>query len=86
VRRPSSMNPICSPLRAPQLLIVGGAVGILAQQKNPNVIVPVIHAFLGDSANPNLEAEIAAFREQCYLKARLEFMKRALVSVEGENA
>ncbi|HPP38489.1 MAG TPA: CoA activase, partial [Thermosynergistes sp.] len=42
-----------------------------AQKKNPNLMVPVIHAFFGDSANPNLEAEIAAFREQCYLKARL---------------
>lgn len=38
---------------------------------NHGLIVPVVHAFFGDSANTNLEAEIAAFREQCRLKARM---------------
>ena len=37
---------------------------------HPDLVVPVVHAFFGDSPNPNLNAEIAAFREQCYLKAR----------------
>lgn len=38
---------------------------------NPALVVPIIHAFFGESANTNLEAEIAAFREQCYLKSKL---------------
>lgn len=38
---------------------------------NPTLVVPIIHAFFGESANTNLEAEIAAFREQCYLKSKL---------------
>ncbi|HOB16825.1 MAG TPA: acyl-CoA dehydratase activase-related protein [Defluviitoga sp.] len=38
---------------------------------NPTLVVPIIHAFFGESANTNLEAEIAAFREQCYLKHKL---------------
>ncbi len=33
-----------------------------------DLLVPLIHAFFGDSPNPNLESEIAVFREQCYLK------------------
>ncbi len=39
------------------------------RKEDPSLLVPVIHAFFGDSPNPNLDAEIAAFREQCYLKA-----------------
>lgn len=39
------------------------------RKKDPSLLVPIIHAFFGDSPNPNLDAEIAAFREQCYLKA-----------------
>lgn len=39
------------------------------RKDDPSLLVPVIHAFFGDSPNPNLDAEIAAFREQCYLKA-----------------
>ncbi len=39
------------------------------RKKDPSLLVPLIHAFFGDSPNPNLDAEIAAFREQCYLKA-----------------
>jgi len=40
------------------------------RKEDPSLLVPIIHAFFGDSPNPNLDAEIAAFREQCYLKAR----------------
>jgi len=36
------------------------------RRHRPEVVLPVIHAFFGDSPNPNLEAEIAVFREQCY--------------------
>lgn len=39
------------------------------RKEDPSLLLPVIHAFFGDSPNPNLDAEIAAFREQCYLKA-----------------
>jgi hypothetical protein len=35
----------------------------------------VVHAFFGDSPNPNLKAEIAAFREQVYLKSALSRRK-----------
>ncbi len=38
-----------------------------ARRKEPGMIVPVMHASFGESPNPNLEAEIAAFREQCLL-------------------
>ena len=31
-------------------------------------IVPVLHASFGDTANTNLDAEIAVFREQCYAR------------------
>ncbi|MDN5368444.1 MAG: hypothetical protein PWP05_1159, partial [Thermovirga sp.] len=34
-------------------------------------VIPVINAFFGESPNPNLEAEIASFRESCYLRAQL---------------
>lgn len=37
------------------------------RRTDPNLIVPVMHASFGESPNPNLEAEIAAFREQCLL-------------------
>jgi len=36
-----------------------------------NEVIPVIHAFFGESPNSNLEAEIASFRESCYLRAQL---------------
>ena len=38
-----------------------------ARRRDPDIIVPVMHASFGESPNPNLEAEIAAFREQCIL-------------------
>lgn len=34
-------------------------------------VFPIVHAFFGDSPNPNLEAEIAVFREQCYQKREM---------------
>ncbi|MDO9509104.1 MAG: acyl-CoA dehydratase activase-related protein [Thermovirgaceae bacterium] len=37
------------------------------RRTDPNLIVPTMHASFGESPNPNLEAEIAAFREQCHL-------------------
>jgi len=41
------------------------------RKKKPDLVVPIIHAFFGDSPNPNLAAEIAVFREQCYQKRDL---------------
>ncbi|MFH1707449.1 MAG: acyl-CoA dehydratase activase-related protein [Planctomycetota bacterium] len=38
------------------------------RRQNPDLLVPIVHAFFGDSPNPNLEAEIAVFREQCHQK------------------
>ena len=37
----------------------------------PDLVFPIIHAFFGDSPNPNLDAEIAVFKEQCYQKRRI---------------
>jgi predicted nucleotide-binding protein (sugar kinase/HSP70/actin superfamily) len=39
------------------------------RKENPGLIFPVIDAYFGDSPNPNLDAEIAIFREQCYQNA-----------------
>ncbi|PNR95787.1 acyl-CoA dehydratase activase-related protein [Petrotoga sp. 9PWA.NaAc.5.4] len=47
------------------------AIAGKVSKENPSIVIPMIHAFFGDSANTNLEAEIAAFREQCYLKHRM---------------
>ncbi len=41
------------------------------RKKKPDLVVPIIHAFFGDSPNANLAAEIAVFREQCYQKREL---------------
>lgn len=41
------------------------------RKHRPDVVLPVIHAFFGDSPNPNLEAEIAVFRQQCYQRLDL---------------
>lgn len=41
------------------------------QKGNREEVIPVINAFFGESPNPNLEAEIASFRESCYLRAQL---------------
>jgi len=36
-----------------------------------DLVFPIIHAFFGDSPNPNLDAEIAVFKEQCYQKREM---------------
>lgn len=41
------------------------------RKKHPDLVLPIIHAFFGDSPNANLAAEIAVFREQCYQKREL---------------
>jgi predicted nucleotide-binding protein (sugar kinase/HSP70/actin superfamily) len=41
------------------------------RRRNPEAMFPVLHGFFGDSPNPNLEAEIAVFSEQCYQKRDL---------------
>ena len=38
------------------------------RKRKSDLVFPVIHAFFGDSPNPNLDAEIAVFTEQCYQK------------------
>jgi hypothetical protein len=42
------------------------------RKQHPDLVFPIIHAFFGDSANVNLDAEIAVFREQCYQKRDLK--------------
>jgi len=41
------------------------------RKKKPDLVFPIIHAFFGDSPNPNLDAEIAVFKEQCYQKREM---------------
>jgi activator of 2-hydroxyglutaryl-CoA dehydratase/predicted nucleotide-binding protein (sugar kinase/HSP70/actin superfamily) len=41
------------------------------RKTKPDLVFPIIHAFFGDSPNPNLDAEIAVFREQCYQKKEM---------------
>ena len=41
------------------------------RKTKPDLVFPIVHAFFGDSPNPNLEAEIAVFREQCYQKREM---------------
>jgi predicted nucleotide-binding protein (sugar kinase/HSP70/actin superfamily) len=36
------------------------------RKEKPGLVFPVIDAYFGDSPNPNLDAEMAIFREQCY--------------------
>jgi predicted nucleotide-binding protein (sugar kinase/HSP70/actin superfamily) len=38
------------------------------QETKGDLLFPIVHAFFGDSPNPNLDAEIAVFAEQCYHK------------------
>jgi activator of 2-hydroxyglutaryl-CoA dehydratase/predicted nucleotide-binding protein (sugar kinase/HSP70/actin superfamily) len=38
------------------------------RKTKPDLVFPIVHAFFGDSPNPNLDAEIAVFTEQCYQK------------------
>ncbi len=41
------------------------------RRRKPDLVFPIIHAFFGDSPNPNLDAEIAVFKEQCYQKREM---------------
>jgi predicted nucleotide-binding protein (sugar kinase/HSP70/actin superfamily) len=41
------------------------------RKHHPDLVMPIIHAFFGDSPNPNLDSEIAVFKEQCYQKRDL---------------
>ena len=41
------------------------------RKRKPDLVFPIIHAFFGDSANANLESEIAVFTEQCYQKREM---------------
>ncbi len=41
------------------------------RKTKPDLVFPIIHAFFGDSPNPNLDAEIAVFKEQCYQKKEM---------------
>jgi activator of 2-hydroxyglutaryl-CoA dehydratase/predicted nucleotide-binding protein (sugar kinase/HSP70/actin superfamily) len=41
------------------------------RKTKPELVFPIVHAFFGDSPNPNLEAEMAVFREQCYQKREM---------------
>jgi predicted nucleotide-binding protein (sugar kinase/HSP70/actin superfamily) len=45
--------------------------GMIRQKRKsqPHLVFPVIDAYFGDSPNPNLDAEMAIFREQCYQNA-----------------
>jgi predicted nucleotide-binding protein (sugar kinase/HSP70/actin superfamily) len=45
------------------------------RKTKPDLVFPIVHAFFGDSPNPNLAAEIAVFREQCYQKRQLLLAK-----------
>ncbi len=47
------------------------------RKKKPDLVFPIIHAFFGDSPDPNLPAEIAVFKEQCYQKRDLLCVKHA---------
>lgn len=42
------------------------------RKSRPDLLFPVIHGYFGDSPNPNLDSEIAVFREQCYQKRELQ--------------
>ena len=53
------------------------------RKTKPDLVFPIIHAFFGDSPNPNLAAEIAVFREQCYQKRDLVHQKHAAAHGPG---
>ncbi|HML74825.1 MAG TPA: hypothetical protein PKB02_10055 [Anaerohalosphaeraceae bacterium] len=51
------------------------------RKQHPDIVFPVIDAYFGDSPNPNLDAEIAIFREQCYQKQHLAAQRPEVASV-----
>jgi len=51
------------------------------RKQHPDIVFPVIDAYFGDSPNPNLDAEIAIFREQCYQKQHFAAQRPEVASV-----
>ncbi|UCG57511.1 MAG: hypothetical protein JSU70_21925 [Phycisphaerales bacterium] len=41
------------------------------RKRKPDLVLPIIHAFFGDSPSANLDSEVAVFREQCYQKQEM---------------
>jgi len=48
------------------------AMATQLRKTKPDLLFPIIHGYFGDSPNPNLDSEIAVFREQCYQKRELQ--------------
>jgi len=44
---------------------------VIIQHRNEKSIIPFMDAVFGTTPNPNLDAEIAAFAEECYLKREM---------------
>jgi len=56
------------------------------RKRKTELVFPIIHAFFGDSPNPNLDAEIAVFTEQCYQKKGMLKEKYGLgLSIDVQN-
>jgi len=56
------------------------------RKRKSDLVFPIIHAFFGDSPNPNLDAEIAVFTEQCYQKKdMLKEKYRCQLSTDAEG-
>ena len=80
-------NPVCGvfhvgPFTCMQEGVASARIkGMLKRKRReePGLIAPVMHASFGESPNPNLEADIATFREQCLLMRRT--LKEALAEV-----
>ncbi len=80
-------NPVCGvfhvgPFTCMQEGVASARIkGLLKRRRreDPGLIAPVMHASFGESPNPNLEADIAAFREQCLLMSKT--LKEALAEV-----
>jgi len=51
------------------------------RKRRTDLVLPIIHAFFGDSPNPNLDSEIAVFKEQCYQKRDL--IRNQVETAEG---
>jgi len=65
----------CGPFTCMHETLAASLMTALAKNwraSHPDALLPILHASFGDSPNPNLEAEIAAFRDQCHARARLE--------------
>jgi activator of 2-hydroxyglutaryl-CoA dehydratase/predicted nucleotide-binding protein (sugar kinase/HSP70/actin superfamily) len=77
---PSESLPVCGifhcgPFTCMHETLAASVMAALSKNRrasSPDTLLPILHANFGDSPNPNLEAEIAAFREACHARARLE--------------